>query len=149
MTTRSVPDATTPTAADSPAAVRHRSGRFAGRAALALAMAVAVAAGSQLLGAATRPASLPAPATDSMIDTTGGMSGLTGDAANGPGPDVLTFQVGNAGGFLNGRKLGDDVINAEFGLLTNGARTAGVGCHPVHVANDVAIQAVTPDDLAA
>ncbi|HEY7969591.1 MAG TPA: DUF4331 family protein [Candidatus Limnocylindrales bacterium] len=36
-------------------------------------------------------------------------------------PDVLTFQVGNAGGFLNGRKLGDDVINAEFGLLTNGA----------------------------
>jgi hypothetical protein len=36
-------------------------------------------------------------------------------------PDVLTFQVGNAGGFLNGRKLGDDVINAEFSLLTNGA----------------------------
>lgn len=36
-------------------------------------------------------------------------------------PDVLTFQVGNSAGFLNGRKLADDVINAEFGLLTNGA----------------------------
>ena len=35
------------------------------------------------------------------------------------------------------------------GLLTNGARAAGVGCHPVHVANDVAIRAVAPDDLAA
>jgi hypothetical protein len=36
-------------------------------------------------------------------------------------PDVLTFQVGNSAGFLNGRKLADDVINAEFGLLTDGA----------------------------
>jgi len=35
-------------------------------------------------------------------------------------PDVLTFQVGNSAGFLNGRKLADDVINAEFGLLTDG-----------------------------
>jgi hypothetical protein len=39
-------------------------------------------------------------------------------------PDILTFQVGNSAGFLNGRKLGDDVINAEFGLLTNGAVTS-------------------------
>ena len=34
-------------------------------------------------------------------------------------------------------------------LLAGGARAAGVDCHPVHVANDVAIRAVTPDDLAA
>ena len=34
---------------------------------------------------------------------------------------MLTFKVGNTAGFLNGRKLGDDVINTEFGLLTNGA----------------------------
>ena len=39
-------------------------------------------------------------------------------------PDVLTFKVGNSAGFLNGRKLADDVINAEFGLLTNGAVTS-------------------------
>jgi hypothetical protein len=39
-------------------------------------------------------------------------------------PDVLTFQVGNGTGFLNGRKLADDVINAEFGLLTDGAVTS-------------------------
>ena len=39
-------------------------------------------------------------------------------------PDVLTFQVGNSAGFLNGRKLGDDVINAEFGLLTDGNVTS-------------------------
>src|SRR5664279_1286222 len=39
-------------------------------------------------------------------------------------PDVLTFQVGNNGAFLNGRKLGDDVINAEISLLTDGAVTS-------------------------
>ena len=33
--------------------------------------------------------------------------------------------------------------------LVAGARTAGVACHPVHVANDLAVWAVTPDDLAA
>ena len=33
--------------------------------------------------------------------------------------------------------------------LTHGAHAAGVPCHPVHVANDVAIRAVAPDDLAA
>jgi hypothetical protein len=36
-------------------------------------------------------------------------------------PDVLTYDPTNAGGFLNGRKLTDDVIDAELGLLTNGA----------------------------
>lgn len=36
-------------------------------------------------------------------------------------PDVLTFDVTNGGGFLNGRRLADDVIDAELGLLTNGA----------------------------
>jgi hypothetical protein len=54
-------------------------------------------------------------------------------------PDVLTFQVGNAGGFLNGRKLADDVINAEFGLVTNFHITSdGVN------ANDVAFPGTFP-----
>ena len=32
-------------------------------------------------------------------------------------PDVLTFDVSNSGGFLNGRRLADDVIDAELGLI--------------------------------
>ncbi len=39
-------------------------------------------------------------------------------------PDVLTLQLGNADGFLNGRRLADDVIDAEFGVLTNGNVTS-------------------------
>ncbi len=39
-------------------------------------------------------------------------------------PDTLTVKLGDAAGFLNGRKLSDDVINAEFSLLTNGAVTS-------------------------
>jgi hypothetical protein len=38
-------------------------------------------------------------------------------------PDVLTYDPTNTGGFLNGRKLTDDVIDAELGLLSNGAVT--------------------------
>ena len=54
-------------------------------------------------------------------------------------PDVLTFQVGNNAGFLNGRKLADDVINAEVGLLTDGAVTSdGVD------ANDIPFGAAFP-----
>lgn len=36
-------------------------------------------------------------------------------------PDVLTFDVTNSGGFLNGRRLADDVIDAELSLITGGA----------------------------
>lgn len=39
-------------------------------------------------------------------------------------PDTLTIELGNAAGFLNGRGLADDVIDAEFGLLTNGNVTS-------------------------
>ena len=35
-------------------------------------------------------------------------------------PDVLTFKVGMRGGFLNGRRPANDVIDAELSLLTNG-----------------------------
>jgi len=38
-------------------------------------------------------------------------------------PDVLTFDQSSSAGFLNGRKLDDDVIDAELGLLTKGALT--------------------------
>jgi hypothetical protein len=39
-------------------------------------------------------------------------------------PDVLTYQTGNTDGFLNGRRLQDDVIDAELALVTNGGVTA-------------------------
>ena len=35
-------------------------------------------------------------------------------------PDVLTFDTAKSDGFLNGRKLSDDVIDAELGLVTEG-----------------------------
>ncbi len=38
-------------------------------------------------------------------------------------PDVLTINTSDASGFLNGRRLADDVIDAELALLTNGAVT--------------------------
>lgn len=39
-------------------------------------------------------------------------------------PDILTIKLGDPAGFLNGRALADDVIDAEFGLLTNGNVTS-------------------------
>ncbi|QDT11232.1 DUF4331 family protein [Stieleria marina] len=38
-------------------------------------------------------------------------------------PDVLTFDTSSTAGFLNGRQLANDVIDAELNLLTNGAVT--------------------------
>ncbi|MEA2545786.1 MAG: hypothetical protein QOI09_1059 [Chloroflexota bacterium] len=83
------------------------------------------------------PTSDRAVATDNVVavlDTIGavltanGATAYTATQVNGIArillPDILTFQVGNSAGFLNGRKLGDDVINAEFSLLTNGAVTS-------------------------
>jgi hypothetical protein len=47
-------------------------------------------------------------------------------------PDILTVDTSNPAGFLNGRRLEDDVIDAELGLVTNGAVTTDC------VANDSA-----------
>ena len=38
-------------------------------------------------------------------------------------PDILTFDTNNSQGFLNGRRPADDVIDAELGLVTEGAAT--------------------------
>ncbi|MEZ5944591.1 MAG: DUF4331 family protein [Planctomycetaceae bacterium] len=38
-------------------------------------------------------------------------------------PDLLTVDVSNSAGFLNGRQLADDVIDAELNLLSNGGVT--------------------------
>jgi hypothetical protein len=39
-------------------------------------------------------------------------------------PDVLTYETSNTAGFLNGRRLANDVIDAELGLVTNNAITS-------------------------
>ena len=36
-------------------------------------------------------------------------------------PDILTFDTSKSDGFLNGRRLADDVIDAELNLVTEGA----------------------------
>jgi hypothetical protein len=48
-------------------------------------------------------------------------------------PDVLTFDTASAGGFLNGRRLADDVIDAELNLLSAGA-VSGDGVNANNVA---------------
>jgi hypothetical protein len=54
-------------------------------------------------------------------------------------PDVLTFDTSDASGFLNGRRLFDDVIDAELQLLTNNpAASDRVG------ANDVQFRTTFP-----
>ena len=54
-------------------------------------------------------------------------------------PDTLRIKLGSSAGFLNGRKPSDDVINAEFSLVTNGALTSdGVN------ANDTAFLTTFP-----
>jgi hypothetical protein len=45
-------------------------------------------------------------------------------------PDVLTFDTSSAMGFLNGRRLPDDVIDAEFGLLLSNYQYMGQ-THPI------------------
>jgi Domain of unknown function (DUF4331) len=53
-------------------------------------------------------------------------------------PDVLTFQTGNSAGFLNGRRLVNDVIDAELGLVTNNGITTDC------IGNDSAFPGVWP-----
>ncbi|HEX3265416.1 MAG TPA: DUF4331 family protein [Candidatus Limnocylindrales bacterium] len=58
-------------------------------------------------------------------------TGTAGAIANVLLPDVLTYDTSTrAAGPLNGRALGDDVIDVELGLTTNGCVTSdGVGAH--------------------
>lgn len=55
-------------------------------------------------------------------------------------PDVLTIDTSSASGFLNGRQLADDVIDAELTLLTNSSTPIGDGVD----GNDVAFPGAFP-----
>ena len=56
---------------------------------------------------------------DDTSDDAGKISGLADTLL----PDILTFDTSSSEGFLNGRRLADDVIDAELGLITEGAVT--------------------------
>jgi hypothetical protein len=50
-------------------------------------------------------------------------------------PDILTYDYSSAAGYLNGRRLQDDVIDISLNLVTNGALTGdGVGPHTDYTA---------------
>lgn len=55
-------------------------------------------------------------------------------------PDLLTIKLGDPSGFLNGRRLTDDVVDTAFSLLTNGVLTTGDGVN----ANDKAFSSSFP-----
>ena len=50
--------------------------------------------------------------------------------------DILTYDYSNSGGFLNGRKLADDVIDISLTLVTNSHITSDfVGPHTDYLSN--------------
>lgn len=51
-------------------------------------------------------------------------------------PDILTYDYSSSAGYLNGRRLQDDVIDISLNLVTNGAVTGdGVGPHTDYMAD--------------
>jgi hypothetical protein len=72
----------------------------------------------------------------SELETLGGYSATqAGGIAQILLPDVLTFNHNSAAGFLNGRRLQDDVIDIELNLVTNGhVKTDKVGPHTDYLA---------------
>jgi hypothetical protein len=90
------------------------------------------------------PANDPANFGDSVRTSIAGLNG--GNAAHAAStagvllPDVLTFDTASAGGFLNGRRLADDVIDAELTILTNSPTPIGDGVNM----NDAAFRSVFP-----
>jgi hypothetical protein len=60
---------------------------------------------------------------DSSGDNTSDDAGKINTLADTLLPDLLTFDTRSSSGFLNGRRLRDDVIDAELNLVTEGAVT--------------------------
>lgn len=77
----------------------------------------------------------PVGGTDDPSDDAAAIGGLADVLL----PDILTFDLNSAAGFLNGRQLADDVIDAELGLITEGLVTTD--CVP---ANDKAFRTTFP-----
>ncbi len=85
------------------------------------------------------PANFGATVRASIASLNGGDTATAATLASILLPDVLTVDVTSAAGFLNGRQLANDVIDAELNLLTKGAVTTdGVN------GNDVAYRTTFP-----
>jgi len=56
---------------------------------------------------------------DALTPVSGYTAGQKAAIANVLLPDTLTYTTNNGSGFLNGRRAANDVIDAEFALLTN------------------------------
>lgn len=81
----------------------------------------------------TSPVTDPARFTDNVVHVLESF-GYTESEALGLAaillPDILTYNYNSSDGFLNGRKLTDDVIDTELTLVSKGAVTTdGVGAH--------------------
>ncbi len=95
----------------------------------------------------TQPADQPLTSTadgptflDSFKTTLGSLGAYTptqaATIANILLPDTLTFDYSSSAGFLNGRRLQDDVIDIELNLVTHGKVTGdGVGPHTDYLAD--------------
>jgi hypothetical protein len=72
----------------------------------------------------------------STLETLGGYSATQAqNLAKVLLPDILTYDYSSSAGFLNGRKLADDVIDAELALVSNGKITSDfVGPHSDYLA---------------
>ena len=85
------------------------------------------------------PANFGATVRASIASLNGGDTATAATLASILLPDVLTVDVTSTAGFLNGRQLANDVIDAELNLLTKGAVTTdGVN------GNDVAYRTTFP-----
>ncbi len=83
---------------------------------------VLIPSGSKDAFNAGDPVNDPAEFTDEIeasLTALGGDPSLSGILL----PDLLTFDTTSSDGFLNGRKLTDDVIDTELGLVSGGALT--------------------------
>ncbi|WP_253161293.1 DUF4331 family protein [Stieleria tagensis] len=97
---------------------------------------VLISSGSKDLFNISAPANDPANFGAQVANTIATLNG--GDTATAQAltaillPDVLTVDTSSSAGFLNGRQLVDDVIDAELNLLTNGGVTTdGVDANDV------------------
>ena len=85
------------------------------------------------------PATFGATVRASIASLNGGDTATAATLASILLPDILTVDVTSTAGFLNGRQLANDVIDAELSLLTKGAVTTdGVN------GNDVAYRTTFP-----
>jgi hypothetical protein len=73
-----------------------------------------------------------------LVDFWGQSAGSASALAGVFLPDVLAFDTANAAGYLNGHRLGDDVVDAMLGLLSGGTYTTD------NVPNDSTFQGVFP-----